>query len=239
MPSDSLHARTPLYVSQVRSTSDNWTVTKPRRPQLGTEVKVFDPRDFATGSDGAELLDASVVRRGNQWWMYLAGQLDGYGATDIYSASLPPTMPLSASGWRFSRDNGGKLAALASRNSSLTWDGKGGRHCPSYVKGWDPVNSAWVERIYYAGSADNLWGPYAIGFLEWKDDAWRDRPPFLRMRNGNTQACTSQTWSTTMANGRCGTWRAQTNKIIWSTVMRKAKTAVRGGANIRSLRRPR
>jgi hypothetical protein len=32
-----------------------------------------------------------------------------------------------------------------------------------------------VERIYYAGSAENLWGPYSIGFLEWNGSAWEDR----------------------------------------------------------------
>ena len=75
-------------------------------PQLGTEVKIFDPRDPATGTGGSELLDASVVRRDEQWWMYLAGQADGYGATDLYSASLPPGAPLSATGWKLSREAG-------------------------------------------------------------------------------------------------------------------------------------
>ena len=28
-----------------------------------------------------------------------------------------------------------------------------------------------MERIYYAGAAENLWGPYTIGFLEW-DGGW-------------------------------------------------------------------
>lgn len=53
--------------------------------------------------------------------------------------------------------------------------GNGGRHCPSYVKGWDPTRRAWVERIYYAGAAENLWGPYTIGFLEWAGDQWTDQ----------------------------------------------------------------
>ena len=30
-----------------------------------------------------------VVKRGDQWWMYLAGQAHGYGPTELYSASLP------------------------------------------------------------------------------------------------------------------------------------------------------
>jgi hypothetical protein len=145
---------------------------RPRKPESGTEVKIFDPRDASRGSVGAELLDASVVRRNDQWWMYLAGQPDGYGATDIYSASLSPGLPLSAFGWEPNRDAVGKLNPLAGRDSSQTWDRDGGRHCPSYVKGWNPVKREWVERIYYAGAADNLWGPYTIGFLEWDGEVW-------------------------------------------------------------------
>src|SRR5437868_15304252 len=105
--------------------------------KLGTEVKIFDPRDPATGSNGADLLDASVLRRGEQWWMYLAGQADGYGATDIYSAAQPLGMPLSATGWKLTRGASGNLAPLAGRSFNAAWDGNGGRHCPSYVKGWD------------------------------------------------------------------------------------------------------
>lgn len=137
---------------------------------LETEIKIFDPRDPSTGSNGAELLDASVVRRGEQWWMYLAGQADGYGATDIYSATLPEGAPLSGTGWKVTS------GAVAGRSSSAAWDGNGGRHCPSYVKGWDPSKRQWLERIYYAGAADNLWGPYTIGFLQWNGEAWVDRP---------------------------------------------------------------
>jgi hypothetical protein len=146
------------------------------RPRLGTETKVFDPRDPATGSNGAELLDATVSRQGEQWWMYLAGQAKGYGPTDLFSASLPPGAPLSASGWQVSRDSEGNPAPLAARSLSSPWDEQGGRHCPSYVKGWDPAAGKWVERIYYAGSAENLWGPYTIGYLEWNGEIWADQP---------------------------------------------------------------
>ena len=44
------------------------------------------------------------------------------------------------------------------------------------MKGWDPTRGRWVERIYYAGAADNLWGPYTIGFLEWDGKEWIDQP---------------------------------------------------------------
>ena len=95
------------------------------------------------------------------------------GATNLYSASLPIGQPLAASGWTLSRDYAGKLLPLAGFDSSRAWDGDGGRHCPSYVKGWDSTKGEWVERIYYAGSAKNLWGPYSIGFLEWNERAGR------------------------------------------------------------------
>lgn len=142
----------------------------------GTERKVFDPRDASTGLGGAELLDPSVVKRGDQCWIYLAGQAHGNGATEIYSASLPPKSPLSAAGWELTRSAVGELEPVAGRSYSGRWDGKGGRHCPSYVKGWDPRRATWVERIYYAGAAENLWGPYTIGFLEWDGEKWIDQP---------------------------------------------------------------
>jgi hypothetical protein len=141
----------------------------------GKETKLFDPMDSSPGK-GTELLDASVVRRGNRWWMYLAGQAGGCGATQLFSASLDAGEPLSDDGWKLSRNEAGNLAPLATQSMSLAWDGSGGRHCPSHVRGWDPQKRIWVERIYYAGAAENLWGPYTIGFLEWNGEAWIDQP---------------------------------------------------------------
>ena len=83
---------------------------------------------------------------------------------------------LFRSAWKLTRDAAGELLPVANRRLSHPWDGNGGRHCPSYVKGWDPRQGAWVERIYYAGAAENLWGPYAIGFLQWDVDQWIDQP---------------------------------------------------------------
>jgi hypothetical protein len=145
-------------------------------PSVGTELKIFDPRDGSTGSVGAELIDATVAKRDEQWWMYLAGQASGFGPTDIYSASLPRGAALSATGWETTRGRAGELLPVTGKTRSWPWDGKGGRHCPSYVKGWNPEKDEWVERIYYAGAADNLWGPYAIGFLEWDGERWADQP---------------------------------------------------------------
>jgi len=141
----------------------------------GKETKLFDPHDSSSGK-GAEVLDASVIRRGDRWWMYLAGQSGGYGATQIFSASLDPGAPLSLAGWKLTREEAGELAPLAGQSVSRVWDGNGGRHCPSYVRGWDPHKREWAERIYYAGAAENLWGPYTIGFLEWNGEEWIDQP---------------------------------------------------------------
>src|SRR3974390_3020478 len=137
--------------------------------------KIFDPRDAATAAYGNDLLDASVTKRGEEWWMVLAGQAGGSGATDLYSAKLPKGAPLSAAGWKPFRDDAGQLVPLSARLKSVPWDGRGGRHCPSYVKGWDHNRETWVERIYYAGAAENLWGPYTIGFLEWDGEQWQDQ----------------------------------------------------------------
>ena len=63
------------------------------RIHIGNETKIFDPRDETTGSGGAEVTDATVVKRGDQWWLYMAGQALGYGPTQIYSASLPAGAP--------------------------------------------------------------------------------------------------------------------------------------------------
>ena len=163
--------------------SETYTkVASSRRKQLSeTEFKVFDPRDLGTGSGGAELADPCVVSRGDQFWLYLAGQGHGHGATDLYSASLFPETSLSSQRWTLTRDHAGQLAPLAGHDLSFGWDGKGGRHCPSYVRGWDSAKGAWVERIYYAGGAENLWGPYTIGFLEWNGEEWTDQaePAFV------------------------------------------------------------
>jgi hypothetical protein len=108
--------------------------------------------------------------------MVLAGQPAGYGATDLYSAKLPEGSALSAAGWGPTRDSSGQLAPLSARPRSTPWDGRGGRHCPLYVKGWDPGKEAWAERIYYAGTAENVGGPYTIGSLEWEAPRWEDQP---------------------------------------------------------------
>jgi hypothetical protein len=140
------------------------------------ETKIFDPADGYGPAlkDPQEVTDASVTKRGDRWWMFLAGQIKDRPAIQLFSASLPDGAPLQATGWSLTPDllNPTKVAILAEQEISKHWDLNGGRHCPSYVRGWDPHRMAWVERIYYAGAADNLWGPYTIGYLERNGEKW-------------------------------------------------------------------
>jgi hypothetical protein len=143
------------------------------------ETKVFDPADgFGSLSDVVEVTDPTLARRENQWWLYCASEVAGRPGIQLVSASLPAGAPLSPTGWTLTPDpdDARKIATLAGYGASHTWDLQGGRHCPCYVRGWDPERGDWVERIYYAGSAEHLWGPYAIGFLEWNGHAWIDQP---------------------------------------------------------------
>jgi len=141
------------------------------------ETKIFDPADgFAPLIGPTSMTDSTVVKRGNRWWMYLVGRVRG--GLDFFSASLPEGAPLAATGWTLTPDPGDrtKIAYLAGQDVSKSWDQKGGRHCPSYVMGWDPQRRVSVERIYYAGAAANFWGPYTIGYLEWDGSKWADQP---------------------------------------------------------------
>lgn len=145
----------------------------------GEETKIFDPADgFGPITDLIIATDATVARRANTWWMYLAGKLKDKDGIHLFSASLPEGAPLAAAGWTITPepDDCGKVALLAGNEISMAWDLKGGRHCPAYVKGWDPHRNAWVERIYYAGGADHVWGPYTIGYLEWDGSRWVEKP---------------------------------------------------------------
>jgi hypothetical protein len=141
----------------------------------GKETKVFDPADgFAPLTNVVELTDSTLAKRGNRWWMYLAGEALGHEGIRLFSASLPEGAPLAATGWRVTAEAGDphRIALLAPSERSAAWDLRGGRHCPCYVKGFDPQLGEWVERIYYAGAPETPWGPYRIGFLQWDETRW-------------------------------------------------------------------
>ena len=140
------------------------------------ETKIFDPADgFGALKDAVQVTDASVAKRDGRWWMCLAGRIHGREAIQLFSARLAEGAELSARGWVIDADpaDASRTEMLAGQERSAPWDLKGGRHCPAYVKGWDPARGAWVERVYYAGGAENIMGPYSIGYLEW--DAARGR----------------------------------------------------------------
>jgi hypothetical protein len=142
------------------------------------ETSVFDPaRGFAPLTDPVEVTDPTVFRRGGRWWMCAASEVAHRPGIQLSLAALPDGAPLSAAGWRLAPDprEPHRLGVLPQERST-PWDLRGGRHCPSYVKGWDPHAGREVERIYYAGAAEQLWGPYAIGYLEWDGERWLDQP---------------------------------------------------------------
>lgn len=146
---------------------------------MQTHTKIFDAgQGYGAISNLRTMVDCTVMKRDGRWWMFTCGVEHGSAEIQMFSASLPQGAPLSASGWQLTPDaqNPSRPALLAGKAQSFWWDGKGGRHCPSYVKGWDPEKKAWVERIYYAGAAQNFMGPYAIGYLEWDGAQWSDRP---------------------------------------------------------------
>src|SRR5262249_22658216 len=144
----------------------------------------FDPAEgFPPLGDVIEVTDASLARRGDRWWMYLAGEAIGHEGIRLFSASLPAGAPLAASGWALTPEahDPRKIALLAPSDRSASWDLRGGRHCPAYVRGFDPGRGEWIERVYYAGAPETPWGPYAIGTLEWDGARWReqDEPVFV------------------------------------------------------------
>jgi hypothetical protein len=149
----------------------------------GGHVTIFHAGEgFGVFTGLRTFIDCTVVKRENRWWMFAGGMsLVGDPPSrdiNLLSASLPPDAPLSPSGWQITADpdDPSQPAPLVGKSRSHAWDGKGGRHCPSYVRGFDHERNVWVERIYYAGAARDFMGPYAIGYVEWDGTQWVDQP---------------------------------------------------------------
>jgi len=142
------------------------------------ETCVFNPADgFAPLRDPVEVTDPTIFKRGNRWWMAVATEVAQRPGIQLATAALPDGAPVAARGWTLTPDpQDPQRIAVLPQERSRPWDLNGGRHCPSYVKGWDPKTGREVERLYYAGAADYLWGPYTIGYLEWDGAQWIDQP---------------------------------------------------------------
>ena len=144
----------------------------------GSMMPVFDgSTGFGKFTGLRNFTDATIVRRGDGWWMYGAALLVAPSpAINLASAFLPAGTPLSAAGWTITTLPGKaeQAAALMPASPAGRWDV--GRHCPCYVRGWDASadgdKGAWRERLYYAGSATTFGGPYTIGFAEWDGSRW-------------------------------------------------------------------
>src|SRR6185295_3362368 len=82
----------------------------------GKETKIFDPADgFAPLTDPLMLTDPTLAKRGNRWWMFLAGRAMNRVSIQLFSASLPEGAPLAAAGWTLTPDPNDKtkIADLA------------------------------------------------------------------------------------------------------------------------------
>lgn len=148
------------------------------KPKMNRNTRIFDAgKGYEPVSKLLTIVDSTVVKRGDRWWMFAGGVDKTSWEIQLFSASLPAGAPLSATGWQITTDasDPSKPQLLAGKAKSHWWDGKGGRHCPSYVRGFDPDRNAWVERIYYAGAATDYMGPYSIGYVEWDGEKWQDQ----------------------------------------------------------------
>jgi hypothetical protein len=142
------------------------------------QTRIFDAgKGYKPFTQLMTFTDCSVAKRDDKWWMYAGGLDKKSREIQMFSASLPKGAPLSATGWQITADPNDPSTPLllVGKSKSHWWDGLGGRHCPSYVEGYDPEKGAWVERIYYAGACRDYMGPYVIGYIEWDGVRWVDQ----------------------------------------------------------------
>ena len=116
--------------------------------------------------------DPDVHLRDGIWTMFL-GAFTARFAVRIVEARLPAEAAFTDDSWQFVTDRRRIAVELGAPPDRRAWDAAG-MHTPCYV------NAAGLQRIYYAGRRSRkITGPgsrYAIGCLEWHDDAWRRRP---------------------------------------------------------------
>lgn len=144
----------------------------------GSAVAVFNgSTGYGKIANVHNFTDASVVKRGDRWWMFGAGLVKSSGfAINLLSASLDPHVPLGAQGWKITTkaDDPAQAAEVIPASPGGRWDV--GRHCPCYAAGWDPTANNGKgerrERLYYSGSATIFGGPYSNGFAEWDGERW-------------------------------------------------------------------
>ncbi|HEU4702928.1 MAG TPA: hypothetical protein VFS37_10640 [Conexibacter sp.] len=145
------------------------------------KTKVFDPSDgtgFGAVTSIGNFTDTSLVKRNGRWTLLGGAQHRATGRLGMYSASLPQGAPLSATGWKIDTVPGDPTTAapLVPDPPGEAWDGLGGRHCLSYVRGWDPALNGglggWQERLYYVGANPSFGGPYSIGYVVWDGAQW-------------------------------------------------------------------
>src|SRR6267142_5227110 len=73
------------------------------------ETKIFDPADgFAPLTDLLIVTDATLAKRGNRWWMYLAGRAMNRVSIQLFSAAMPEGAPLAATGWTLTTESNAK-----------------------------------------------------------------------------------------------------------------------------------
>ena len=213
-----------------------------RRPGVGTERKIFDPRDASTASarggigrpERGEARRAVVdVSRGPSEWIRSNRHLQritSAGSTAIcnwlecYSGRRRENLCQSR-GVDLARRGTATVDGTALRTS------RDGTHVGASGSN---VSTTLVRRRIY-GDRTPLAFSNGTGRNGWISLNQSSRP----RKTGSAAAFTSRTSFITMANGRCGTSLDQTSRIILCRGMWIAKTAALDGEITRFLRRRR
>ena len=142
-----------------------------------------------------EITDSTVAKRGDRWWMYLAGEVNGHDGIQLFSASLPAGAPLAATGWTLTPDPTipTRIALLAGHESSAAWDLKGDATvrlmCRAGIRSAKPGSSESIMPAAPPISGDRtrsaIWNGTAINGLT------ELNPYSSRTKTGSMAACMS------------------------------------------------